>query len=101
MRRPKLLIDFTAFVWRERYYPSPSLHGLGESHVLASNIVTSPFIFFLVFVCLVYQKDGICRLVVECESVPSFADVLSICLYILLFFHVEGDTQLVLYILIS
>jgi hypothetical protein len=64
-------------------FTSSSLHGLGESPILASNIVTSPSTFFLVFLCLVYQKDGICRLVVECESVPSFADVFSICLCIL------------------
>jgi hypothetical protein len=60
-----------------------SLRGLGESPVPTSNIVTSPSTFFLVFRCLVYQKDGICRLVAECESVPSFADLYSICLYIL------------------
>jgi hypothetical protein len=65
---------------------SSSIHGLGESPVPASNIVTYPFIFFLVFLCLVYQKDGICRLVVEFESVPSFTDVFSVSLYILLFF---------------
>jgi hypothetical protein len=31
----------------------------GESPVPTSNIFTSPSIFFLVFLCLVYQKDGI------------------------------------------
>jgi hypothetical protein len=62
---------------------SPSLHELGESPVPASNIVTSPFTFFLVFLCLVYQTDDIYRLQVQKKSVASFVRAFNICLYIL------------------
>jgi hypothetical protein len=56
----------------ENLLSSSSLNGLGESAVPASNTVTSPSTLFLVFLCLVYLKDGICRLVVECESVVKY-----------------------------
>lgn len=70
---------------------SSSLHGLVESPVLAANTVTSPTIFFMVFLRPVYRTGGVCRLEVECESLPSFANIFSIYLYILYFLHVKGQ----------
>jgi hypothetical protein len=70
---------------------SSSLHGLGKTPVLACNIITSPSTFFLVFLFPIYQQDIICWLVVECESLPLFADIFSICLYILLLSHIKEE----------
>jgi hypothetical protein len=56
---------------------SSSLHGLGESPVLASSIVVPLSIVFLVYLCLIFWMVDIYMPVVECGYVPFFADVLS------------------------
>jgi hypothetical protein len=59
------------------------LLGLGESPVPASNTVTSPSTF-LAALRLIYQTEDIYRFQEQCQSVPSFANVLfSISFYIL------------------
>jgi hypothetical protein len=65
---------------------SSSLSWLGESPVLASSIVVSLSIVFLVYLCLVFRMVDIYMPVVECGYVPFFVDVLSIYSCILLFF---------------
>jgi hypothetical protein len=73
-----------------KHSSSSSLHGLGESPVPASSIV-SLSIVFLVYLCLVFQMVEIYMPVVECGYVPFFADVLSIYSCILLFFSLKGE----------
>jgi uncharacterized membrane protein len=69
---------------------SSKLHGLGKSPVMLYVTGTSSCTFFVVFLCLVYQKDGIRKHVVGFQSVPSFADVFSICIYIVIFSYERG-----------
>jgi hypothetical protein len=72
--------------------PLSSLHRVDESPIPASNIVTSPSTFFLVFLRLVYQADDIYRLEVECEFVPAFENVFPcICMYVLQSFHIKEN----------
>jgi hypothetical protein len=67
----------------ESYKSSSSLYALVESPVLAVTIVRSPTTFFLVSLRPVYQTSGIYRLEEEYESVPSFANIFFVYLYIL------------------
>jgi hypothetical protein len=72
---------------------SSSLDGLGESPVPPSSIVASLSIVFLVYLCLVFRMVDIYMPVVECGYVPFFADVLSICSFILSCFRLKGKCQ--------
>jgi hypothetical protein len=69
---------------------SSSLHGLGESPVLASSTVVS-LLVFLVYLCLVFRMVDIYMPVVECGYVLFFADVLYIFSCILLLFSLKGE----------
>jgi hypothetical protein len=69
-------IVMNSLLWHvPQLLPASALHGSGESSVRASNIVTSPFMLFLVFLYLVFKPDDIYEFEVEYRTISSSANV--------------------------